>query len=98
MTLPRRKFLHLAAGAAVLPALPRVASAQAYPTRPVRIINPFAPGGSSDVLARLIAQKLSEHLGKQFFVENIGGAGGSIGMGRGARAAADGHTLVVVVS
>jgi tripartite-type tricarboxylate transporter receptor subunit TctC len=96
--LPRRKFLHLAAAAAAPPAFSRIAWAQAYPTRPVRIINPFAPGGSNDVFARLIAQKLSEHLGKQFFVENVAGAGGSIGIGRGARSAADGYTLVAVVS
>ncbi len=98
MKLPRRKFLHLAAGVAVLPALSHAASAQAYPTRPVRIIVPYAPGGSIDVLARPIAQKLSEHLGRQFFVENIGGAGGNIGTGRGARAGADGYTMVVVAS
>jgi tripartite-type tricarboxylate transporter receptor subunit TctC len=95
---PRRRILRLAAGAAALPPIYRMSWAQAYPTRPVRIIVPAAPGGSSDVFARLIAQKLSEHLGKQFFVENIGGAGGSIGTGRGAKAAADGHTLVVVTS
>jgi tripartite-type tricarboxylate transporter receptor subunit TctC len=81
-----------------LPALSCIASAEAYPTRPVRIIVPFAAGGGSDVVARLIGQKLSERLGKQFFVENIGGAGGNIGTGRGARAAADGYTLVVVAS
>jgi tripartite-type tricarboxylate transporter receptor subunit TctC len=98
MNLPRRKFLHMAAGAAALPALSRIARAQAYPSRPVRIIVPFAPAGGSDMFARLIAQKLSEHLGKQFFVENIVGAGGNIGTGRGARAAADGYTLVAVAS
>jgi tripartite-type tricarboxylate transporter receptor subunit TctC len=99
MKLPhRRQFLHLSAGAAALPAMSRAATAQAYPSRPVRIVVPFAPGGGSDVFARLIAQKLSERLGKQFFVENIVGAGGNIGTGRGARAAADGYTLVVVAS
>jgi tripartite-type tricarboxylate transporter receptor subunit TctC len=96
--LPRRQFLHLAAGAAAIPTVSRIARAQAYPARPVRIIVPFAAGGGSDVVARLIGQKLSERLGKQFFVENIGGAGGNIGTGRGARAAADGYTLVVVAS
>jgi tripartite-type tricarboxylate transporter receptor subunit TctC len=95
---PRRRFLHLAVGAAMAPAVARTARAQAYPTRPVRIVVPFAPGGSSDFFARLIAQKLSERLGKQFFVENIAGAGGNIGTGRGARAAADGYTLLVVAS
>src|SRR5258708_12065149 len=98
MKLPRRQFLHMALGAGVLPALLRAANAQAYPTRPVRIIVPYAPGGSLDVFARLVAQKLSEHLGKQFFVENIPGAGGNIGMGRGARAAADGYTLLGLAS
>jgi tripartite-type tricarboxylate transporter receptor subunit TctC len=95
MKLPRRQFLHLAAGAAALPAVSRVAWAQAYPTRPVRVIVPYAPGGPTDILARLIAQKLSEHFGKQFYVENIGGAGGNVGMGQGAKAAPDGYTMLV---
>ena len=95
MKLPRRNFLHLAAGAAALPAVSRVARAQAYPTRPVRVIVPFAPGGPTDIFARLVAQKLSEHFGKQFYVENIGGAGGNIGMGQGAKAAPDGYTMLV---
>src|SRR5262245_5512071 len=77
MQLPRRRdVLHLAAGAAALPAVSRLARAQAYPSRPVRVIVPYAPGGPTDVFGRLIAQKLSEQLGRQFFVENIGGAGG----------------------
>jgi len=97
MKLPhRRQFLHLTAGAAALPALSRIARAQAYPTAPVRVIVPFAPGGPTDVIGRLIAQKLSEHLGRQFFVENIAGAGGNVGMGRAARAVADGYTILVV--
>src|SRR5262245_29840466 len=96
MNLPRRKFLHLAAGAAALPAVSRIAWAQAYPTRPVRVIVPYAPGGPTDIFGRLIAQSLSEHLGKQFYVENIGGAGGNVGMGQGARAAPDGYTILVV--
>ena len=95
MTLPRRQFLHLTAAAAALPAIPRVAWAQAYPARPVRVIVPFAPGGPTDVFARLIAQKLSEHLGKQFYVENIAGAGGNVGAGRAAQAAPDGYTILV---
>ncbi len=95
MKLPRRRFLHLAAGVAVLPAVSRVARAQIYPTRPVRMIVPFAPGGQTDVIARLIAQKLSEHFGKQYYVENMPGAGGNIGMGRAAQAMPDGYTLLV---
>ena len=74
------------------------AQAQNYPSHPVRIIVPFAPGGPADIVARLLAQKLSEHFGKQFFVENQAGAGGNLGMGAAARAAPDGHTLVLVSS
>jgi tripartite-type tricarboxylate transporter receptor subunit TctC len=96
MKLPhRRQLLHLAAGAAALSAVSRFARAQTYPARPVRVIVPFAPGGPTDILARLIAQKLSEHFGKQFYVENIGGAGGNVGMGQGAKAAPDGYTMLV---
>ena len=98
MKLPRRRFLHLAAGAAVLPAVSHPARAQTYPTHPVRIIVPFAPGGPVDILARLLAQKLSEHLGTQFYIENQPGAGGNLGMGAAARAAPDGYTLVLVSS
>jgi len=96
MKLPRRIFLHLAAGAAALPTVSRFACAQAYPTRPVRVIVPYAPGGPTDIFGRLIAQSLSKHLGKQFYVENIGGAGGNVGMGQAARAAPDGYTILVV--
>jgi tripartite-type tricarboxylate transporter receptor subunit TctC len=96
MKLPRRHFLHLAAGAAALPAVSRVTRAQAYPTRPVRVIVPYAPGGPTDIFGRLVAQSLSEHFGKQFYVENIGGAGGNVGMGQGARATPDGYTILVV--
>jgi tripartite-type tricarboxylate transporter receptor subunit TctC len=95
MKLPRRGFLHLAAGAAVLPAVSGIAAAQTYPTRPVRLIVAYAPGGQTDVIARLIAQKLSERLGKQFYVENVPGAGGNIGMGRAAQAAPDGYMALV---
>jgi tripartite-type tricarboxylate transporter receptor subunit TctC len=79
MKLPRRKFLHLAAGAAVFPTVSHIARAQAYPTRPVRIIVPFAPGGSTDIVTRLVAQRLSERLGQQFIVENRPGGGSNIG-------------------
>ena len=96
MKLPRRRFLHLAAGAAALPALSRVARAQAYPSRPVRVIVPFAPGGQTDVVARLIAQKLSDRLGQQFYIENATGAGGNIGAGRAAQAAPDGYTILFI--
>jgi tripartite-type tricarboxylate transporter receptor subunit TctC len=95
MRFPRRRFLHLAAGAAALPALSQIAGAQTYPTRPVRVIVPFAPGGQTDVIGRLLAQKLSDRSGKQFYVENMPGAGGNIGVGRASQAEADGSTLLV---
>src|SRR5260370_31490174 len=79
MNFPRRRFLHLAACAAALPAVPSTARAQAYPTRPVRIIVPFPAGGAIDITARLIGQWLSERLGQQFIIENRAGAGGHIG-------------------
>jgi tripartite-type tricarboxylate transporter receptor subunit TctC len=94
MKFHRRTFLHLAAGVVALPTLPRTACAQTYPTRPVRVIVPVAPGGQTDVIARLVAQKLSERLGQQYYVENMPGAGGSIGTGRVAAAAPDGYTLL----
>jgi tripartite-type tricarboxylate transporter receptor subunit TctC len=98
MKLPRRKFLHLAAGAAALPAMPCIACAQAYPSRPVRIIVAFAPSGTTDIFARVAAQKLTENLGKQFYVENIPGASGNIGTGQAARATPDGHTVLFAFS
>ena len=91
----RRQFLHLAAGAAALPAVSRIARAQAYPTRPVRIIVGFPPGGVSDLYARLIAQWLSERLGQQFIVENRAGAGGNLGTETVVRAPSDGYTLLL---
>src|SRR5262245_25940587 len=98
MILPRRTFLHLAAGAAALPAVSRLARAQAYPTRPVRIISGFPPGGVNDTYARLIGQWLSERLGQQFFVENRPGAGGNIAAETLVRAAPDGYTLLLTTS
>jgi tripartite-type tricarboxylate transporter receptor subunit TctC len=96
MKLPRRRFLHLAAGAAALPALPRVASALDYPTRPVHIIVGFAAAGPSDIAARLIGQWLSERLGRQFVIENRPGAGSNIATETVVRAAPDGYTLLLV--
>jgi tripartite-type tricarboxylate transporter receptor subunit TctC len=95
LKLPRRKFLHLAAGAAALPALSRIAMAQAYPTRPVRIVVGLAAGGANDILARLMGQWLSERLGQPFVVENRPGAGGNIATEAVVRAPPDGHTLLV---
>ena len=96
MKLPRRKFLHLAAGAAALPAVSRIARAQAYPTRPVRIIVPFPAGLATDTIARLMGQSLSERLGQPFVIENRTGAGGNIGTESVVRATPDGYTLLLV--
>jgi tripartite-type tricarboxylate transporter receptor subunit TctC len=98
MKLPRRQFLHLAAGAAVLPAVTRVARAQTYPSRPVRLVVPFAPGGGSDIIARLMGQWLSERLGQQFIIENRPGAGSNIATEAVVRAPPDGYTLLVATS
>jgi len=97
MKLPhRRQFLHLAVGAAALPAVSRITWAQAYPTRPVRIIAPTAPGGGPDILARLIGPWLSGRLGQQFVVENRPGGGSNIGTEAVVRAPPDGYTLLMV--
>ena len=95
MKLRRRNFLHLAAGAAALPVVSRMAHAQAYPTRPVRIIVGFAPGGGTDVLARIIGQWLSERLGQPFLIENRTGAGSNIGAEAAIKARADGYTILM---
>src|SRR6266581_3483995 len=96
MKLPRRKFLHLAAGAAALPAVSRVAGAQTYPTRLVRIIVGFPACGTTDIGARVIAQWLSERLGQPFVIENRPGAGTHIATEAVVRAPADGYTLLMV--
>ena len=98
MTLFRRHVLHLAAAAIASLAASSAAWAQNYPDRPVRVIVPYAPGGPTDIIGRIIAQKLSEQLGKQFFVENIPGGGGNIGMGRAAQATPDGYSLLFAAS
>jgi tripartite-type tricarboxylate transporter receptor subunit TctC len=98
MKISRRKFLHLAVGAAALPAMPRSAWALDYPTRPVRIIVGFPPAGGNDVYARLIAQWLSQRLGQPFVVENRPGAGGNLGTELVAKSPADGYTLLLVGS
>jgi tripartite-type tricarboxylate transporter receptor subunit TctC len=96
MKLPRRLFLHLAASAAAFPAVPRVAWAQFYPSRPVRLIVPIAAAGTQDILARLVGQWLSERLGQPFVIDNRPGGGGNIGTEAVARAPADGYTLLLV--
>jgi tripartite-type tricarboxylate transporter receptor subunit TctC len=96
--LQRRKFLQLAAGAAALPAAARIARAQSYPTRPVRILVGFAAGGTTDIIARLIGQRLSERLGQQFVIENRPGASANLAAEAAARAPADGHTLLALTS
>jgi tripartite-type tricarboxylate transporter receptor subunit TctC len=95
MKLSRRRFLHLAGGTAALPTISRIARAQAYPAKPVRIISGFPPGGVADIYARLAGQWLSERLGQSFIIENRAGAGGTIAAEAVARAPADGYTLLL---
>jgi tripartite-type tricarboxylate transporter receptor subunit TctC len=95
MKLSRRIFLHLAAGAGALPAVSRIAKAQTYPTRPITIIVPFPAGGPADAIARIIGEHMRATLGQPVIIENVTGAGGSIGVGRAARAAPDGYTLSI---
>jgi tripartite-type tricarboxylate transporter receptor subunit TctC len=95
MKLRRRQFLHLAAGAAALPAVSQIARAQSYPSRPITIVVPFPAGGALDVFGRILAERMRVSLAQTVLVENVAGAGGSIGAGRLARAAPDGYTLVI---
>jgi tripartite-type tricarboxylate transporter receptor subunit TctC len=98
MKLPRRKFLHLAAGAAALPAISRIAKAETYPARPVRLVVGFGAGSTSDIYARLIGQWLSERLGQSFFIDDKPGAGSNIGTEAVVRATPDGYTLLMAAS
>jgi len=98
MKFPRRTFLHLAVGAAALPAVPRIARTQAYPSRPVRIVVGFPAGGATDIQARLMGQWLSDRLGQQFIIENRAGASGNIGTEAVAKAPGDGYTLLQVAT
>ena len=93
MQFPRRKFLHLAAGAAALPVFSGIARAQPYPSRFITIIVPYPPGGPTDTISRLLAEHMRASLGQPIIIENVGGAGGSVGVGRAARAAPDGYTI-----
>lgn len=95
MSISRRRSFRVLAGGAAAAVIGVPALAQTYPSRPVRIVVPFAPGGPNDLAGRLIAQKLSDQLGKQFFVDNVGGAGGNIGAGQAARAVPDGYTILL---
>ena len=95
MKLPRRRFLHLAASVAGLPSITRIARAQAYPVRPVRLVAPFPPGGSIDITARLIGQWLTQRLGQPVVIENRPGAGGNIGSEAVLNSPADGYTLLL---
>jgi tripartite-type tricarboxylate transporter receptor subunit TctC len=96
MKLPRRQFLHLATGAAALPAVSRIASAQTYPTRPLRWIVGFPPGGAADTVARIVGQRPSEQMGQPLVIENRPGAGGSIALQAAISSPPDGYTLVEV--
>ena len=95
MNLPRRRFVHLALGAAALPAASPIARAQTYPARPITMIVPFAPGGPTDVIGRIVAEGMRASLGQPVVIENVTGAAGSIGVGRVARAAPDGYTISI---
>jgi tripartite-type tricarboxylate transporter receptor subunit TctC len=92
MKLQRRQFLHLTAGAAVLPAVSRIASAQTYPSRPITMIAPVVPGAGADTIGRIMAERMRTRLGQPIVIENLGGADGITGTGRAARAKPDGYT------
>src|ERR1700730_1967329 len=98
MKFPRRQFLHLTAGTVVLPAVSQIVGAQAYPSRPVRLIVGWPPGGAADIFGRLMGQVLSEQLGQQFIIENRPGAGGSLAAEAVVRALPDGYTLLMIGS
>jgi len=98
MKLARRKFLNLAAGAAALPAVSRFAWAQAYPTRPIRIVVGYTPGGAGDIVARIIGQRLSERLGQPVFIENKPGAGSNLAVQTAFSAPPDGYTLLLMAA
>ena len=98
MRISRRRLLRGALSAVAFPAILRVAHAETYPTRPVRVIVPFAPGGPLDIFGRLMAEKLSQHFGQPFYIENVGGGAGNIGTARAAKAAADGYTLLLTAN
>jgi tripartite-type tricarboxylate transporter receptor subunit TctC len=93
MKLPRRQFLHLAAGAATLPVVSGIASAQSYPVRAITLVVPFPAGGPADVIGRIMAEGMRASLGQAILIENVAGANGSVGVGRVARARPDGYTL-----
>jgi tripartite-type tricarboxylate transporter receptor subunit TctC len=95
MEIRRRQFLHLAAGVAALPAVSRVARGQTYPSRPITMIVPFAPGGATDVIGRMMVERMRASLGQTVIIENVTGAWGSIGVGRAARGAPDGYLLSI---
>src|SRR5262249_16701024 len=95
MKLPRRRFLHLAAGSAALPMMSRIARAQAYPTRPITMIVPFPAGGPTDTIGRIVSERMGMSLGQTVIVENVTGAHGTIGVGGAAGAAPDGYTISI---
>src|SRR5215470_8690651 len=95
MKLPRRTFLRFAIAAAAVPALPHIVGAQAYPSRPITMVAPFAAGGPTDTIGRVVAEGMRASLGQPIIIENVTGAAGSIGVGRVVRAAADGYTISI---